>query len=612
MANAVMLAAGEVFAGRYKIVRLIAPGGMGAVFEARHLGTEQHVALKLLWPHVLAVDSAREKFELEAKVAARVQSDHIVHVFDAGFDAESHTPYLVMELLSGGTLAALVEREGPQSRTATLHLLEQVARGLDAAHGLVDEKGRAAPIIHRDLKPENLLWCTRPGGTQVIKILDFGIAKVLSESRNMSHEVRGTPLYMAYEQVVAGRLSPQTDVWALGLIAYFLLTGQLFWKSAADPDAGIAALFAEIVSLPIPSAQARMREQRLSIELPDAFDAWLARCLDRAPHHRFQSAGAAIIALETALRGGSNFRSYSKLAHTFPDPSPQRAATRSERDAASGPGPVSDGRPSFGRRTARWTGGTVGAAPVMPGSIGSGSIGFGSIGSGSIGSGSIGSGSIGSGSMRSLPALERRVLPAASRWSERRWLVMSGVVVGVASFLGFGLLLRPSSAPGGSGESGEPAAVPAEATTLVEPTATSRAPRPSTTVAPLRTDPIGIRPVTAEDDLGGGVLAPGFSESRAREAREAAPREPRPSPAPVERLSPDPAPRSPAPAAAPPPAASAPSPKVGKPPAASAGVAARAPLTSKPPPPAPVPVDPPKPSPQPAETEAPINPFDMR
>src|SRR5262245_6050502 len=107
-----MLEPGQIFAGRYRVIRLIAPGGMGAVFEAEHTGTERHVALKLLWPHVMAVQSAREKFEFEAKVAARVQSEHIVHVLDAGYDEATRSPYLVMELLPGGTLAELVEQEG--------------------------------------------------------------------------------------------------------------------------------------------------------------------------------------------------------------------------------------------------------------------------------------------------------------------------------------------------------------------------------------------------------------------------------------------------------------------------------------------------------------------
>ena len=145
-----------MFAGRYRIVRHLADGGMGAVFEAEHVGTEARVALKLLWPHVVQVAAARKRFELEAKVAARVNSEHIVKVLDAGVDPESRSPYLVMELLTGSTLAARVSREGPLPPSTAVTLMRQVARGLDAAHGYTSPEGAPQPIVHRDLKPENV------------------------------------------------------------------------------------------------------------------------------------------------------------------------------------------------------------------------------------------------------------------------------------------------------------------------------------------------------------------------------------------------------------------------------------------------------------------------
>jgi serine/threonine-protein kinase len=298
-----MLEPGQVFAGRYRIIRLIAPGGMGAVFEAEHTGTERHVALKLLWPHVMELKSSRDKFEFEAKVAARVQSEHIVHVLDAGFDEPTRSPYLVMELLPGGTLAQFVQERGRIGPELTVQLLLQVAKGLDAAHGLRNAEGSRTPIVHRDLKPENLMLVMRQNALPLVKILDFGISKLLSESRSTSHEIRGTPMYMAYEQVSAERISPQTDIWALGLIAYFMLTGRSYWRSANDPEATMEALFMEIVLLPLAPASVRLREQNPDIELPPAFDGWLARCIDRAPERRFESASAAIISLDAVLRG---------------------------------------------------------------------------------------------------------------------------------------------------------------------------------------------------------------------------------------------------------------------------------------------------------------------
>ncbi len=296
-----MLEPGQIFATRYRVIRTVAHGGMGAVFEAQHTTTERRVALKLLWPHVLSVDSAREKFELEAKISARLSNPHIVEVLDAGVDEATRSPYLVMELLAGNTLAGHIKQHGALNPCEALELLGQAAVGLDAAHGYRDAQGRAMPIVHRDLKPENLFISQGPGTGARLKILDFGIAKVLSESTQLSQEVRGTPLYMAYEQVIAGALSPQTDIWALGLIAHVLLTGRGYWRAASNPGAGIQALFAEIVTLPLQAPRERLREGGETTTLPAGYDAWLLRCLDRDPKARFESAGAAVRELAEVL-----------------------------------------------------------------------------------------------------------------------------------------------------------------------------------------------------------------------------------------------------------------------------------------------------------------------
>src|SRR5688500_5274471 len=249
--EACLLEPGQIFASRYRVIRRIAEGGMGAIFEAEHTATERRVALKLLFPHIMSVASARAKFELEAKVSARVNSPFIVEVLDAGFDEATQSPYLVMELLNGATLAAYVRDKGRLDFDHALPLLQQVAHGLDAAHGYKEANGSTKPIVHRDLKPENLFVTRQHDGTSRVKILDFGIAKVLGDTGNVSQEVRGTPLYMAFEQVTAGPLSPQTDVWALGLITYYVLTGRRYWRSAEQPGAGVQSLFAEILTLPM-------------------------------------------------------------------------------------------------------------------------------------------------------------------------------------------------------------------------------------------------------------------------------------------------------------------------------------------------------------------------
>jgi serine/threonine protein kinase len=291
----------QVFASRYRIVRHIADGGMGAVYEAEHLGTEARVALKVLWPQVVQAASARRRFELEAKIAARVDSEHIVKVLDAGYDPEKRTPYLVMELLIGSTLAARIKTHGPLSPILTLELMRQLARGLDSAHNYRSAEGARHPIVHRDLKPENLFVSVRADGSPLLQILDFGIAKVMSEATNVSQELRGTPLFMAFEQAAGETLSPQTDIWALGLITYHSLTGRHYWPAANRSTGSLQALFAEILTLPLPPPSRRLREDGIRLSLPRGFDGWLLRCLDRKPQQRFASAGQAVQALQQAL-----------------------------------------------------------------------------------------------------------------------------------------------------------------------------------------------------------------------------------------------------------------------------------------------------------------------
>jgi serine/threonine-protein kinase len=283
------------------VERFLARGGMGAVFVGQHVGTEQRVAIKVLWPQVLSSSDAVAKFELEAKVAARVRSEHIVHVLDAGFDDETDMPFLVMELLDGATLEARVRERGSLPPREVVEVMRQVALALDKAHGNVDATGAARPIVHRDLKPENLFLTAREDGTPLVKILDFGIAKVLSETSKTTQQGRGTPLFMSNEQIAAKAVTPQTDVWALGLIAFFLLTGAPYWRAGSLAEATLVSLFAEILTEPLEAASRRAAELGSPIALPAGFDAWFARCVNRDPTARFSSAGQAASALAAAL-----------------------------------------------------------------------------------------------------------------------------------------------------------------------------------------------------------------------------------------------------------------------------------------------------------------------
>jgi serine/threonine-protein kinase len=203
------LAVGSVFAGRYRIARRIAAGGMGAVYEVIHLETERRRALKVMHAHLFQSEELRERFKREAKVAAHVDSEFIVDVFDAGVDEATGMPFLVMELLRGEELGQRLKRVGRLPVDEALLYLHQTARALDKTH--------RASIVHRDLKPANVFLCERDEDTPRVKILDFGIAKVVAEGATTGAGTQslGTPLYMAPEQFnPSAKLTGAADIYA--------------------------------------------------------------------------------------------------------------------------------------------------------------------------------------------------------------------------------------------------------------------------------------------------------------------------------------------------------------------------------------------------------------
>lgn len=284
---------GSIFAGRYRVLRRIATGGMGAVYEVSHLTTDRHFALKVMLPEFAEEPGLRERFQHEARVTARVQSEHIVETLDAGLDAATGTLYLVMELLRGEDLGDRVKKLGRLSPTEVVTYLRQAASALDKTHD--------ALIVHRDLKPENLFLTWREDGTPRLKVLDFGIAKILAESTTAKRRsaVLGTPLYMAPEQFGGVVPSPRTDVYALGLIAYTLLVGASYWDEEAT---GVDNPFAFALKAAMgPTESAVARAARRGVQLPQAFAAWFARATHRESAQRFGAASECITALAALL-----------------------------------------------------------------------------------------------------------------------------------------------------------------------------------------------------------------------------------------------------------------------------------------------------------------------
>lgn len=290
----ISLAPGSIFAQRYRIVRLIGQGGMGAVFEVVHVETERRCALKVMQPNMVDNEAMRARFRQEAKVAALVNSEHIVDVYDAGFDEGTQMPFLVMELLSGYELRQKLKKDGKFTPPEVALYLHQTALALEKTH--------RQNIIHRDLKPENLFLTFRENGSPHVKILDFGVAKFMTESASHTSATRdvGTPLFMAPEQFTMGaKPSAQTDIYALGMIAYHFLTGVSYW---ADDHGAAATIYAFAIHVVqgIPEAPT-IRARRRGVQLPPAFDTWFARATARNPEQRFQSALTAAAELADAL-----------------------------------------------------------------------------------------------------------------------------------------------------------------------------------------------------------------------------------------------------------------------------------------------------------------------
>ncbi len=310
---------GTVVGADYRIVSPLARGGMGEVYAAEQLSTGKQRAIKLMKPELLSDAALVARFEQEARVASRIQSEHVVEVLGAGVDRALGMPWLAMELLSGESLAQRLARQGRLPPTEVALVFSQLGHGLAAAH--------RAGIVHRDLKPENIFLArTQQVGAELkVKILDFGIAKLFGDTKTSHTGMMslGTPRYMAPEQTGGQPITPATDVWALGLIAFQALTGKLFWKHAGGAATdSVMTLMREVLFEPLVPASRRALELGVAEWLPSGFDGWFARCVAREPNERFSEAGAAVASLHQVLVGHSGVATV--VSHT---PSPIGAAS---------------------------------------------------------------------------------------------------------------------------------------------------------------------------------------------------------------------------------------------------------------------------------------------
>jgi serine/threonine-protein kinase len=275
----------------YRAVRELGGGGAGVVYEAEHLALGKRVAVKILRSILAAEPSSFERMRVEAQALARLRSPHLVDVSDFGRTADGR-PFYVMELLSGADLGRVLRRRGCLPPAEAVALARQLLAGLAVAH--------RAGVVHRDVKLENLFLCERPEGTPLLKILDFGIAKVLPGAegieppsvRTGEGAVLGTPRFMSPEQALGREVDERADVYAAGLVLYELLTGR-------DPfhhiDGTDSLLRAHVSEAPPPPSQVAPQP------IEPALDDVVMRAMAKRPEDRYGSAGELSAALGHAM-----------------------------------------------------------------------------------------------------------------------------------------------------------------------------------------------------------------------------------------------------------------------------------------------------------------------
>jgi len=266
LAKQALLAPGSVLAGRYRILKVLGQGGMGAVYQARDQELDRVIALKVIRPELAGNPSILQRFKQELILARHVTHKNVVRIYDLG-ESEG-TRFITMEYVEGDDLRTLLRKHGKFSPSQAVEIIEQICRALEAAH--------AEGVIHRDLKPQNVM--RDPQGRVVV--MDFGLARLLeSPGMTQTGALVGTLEYMSPEQALGETLDQRSDLFAVGLIFYELLTA----KSPYKADTGIATLVKRTRESAVPVSQ-------VDPTVPKSLSMVVARCLERDPNHRYASA----------------------------------------------------------------------------------------------------------------------------------------------------------------------------------------------------------------------------------------------------------------------------------------------------------------------------------
>lgn len=277
----------RLLSGRYRLEATLGHGGMGVVYRGTDLMMKRSIAVKLIRAvdGVELDDEIAGRFLREAKNTARLQHEHIIEVFDLGRSDEGGL-YFVMELLEGESLSARLRREGKLSPETTVHIARQICEALQVAH--------TAGVVHRDLKPANIMLLSRAGDDDYVKVLDFGVAKSTAgdQDTQLTHTgmLVGTVDYMAPEQIMGKPVDGRTDVYALGVVLYKMLSGKAPFK-----DTGVPALIhAHLNTMPKPLME-------VTTGVPNELDHVVLRCLAKSPERRFESMSELARALAQAV-----------------------------------------------------------------------------------------------------------------------------------------------------------------------------------------------------------------------------------------------------------------------------------------------------------------------
>ncbi len=308
-----------IVGGRYRLLSILGDGAMGTVFLAEHVHMHKRFAIKVLHPETNRIPEVIARFEREAESAGRIDQPNVAAATDFG-QLDDGTFFLVLEYVEGRTLRQELRSEKQLDLSRAIPILTQIARALERAHHL--------GIVHRDLKPENVMLVAREGEPELVKVLDFGIAKVRPPAASPSDDIKtaltevgmvfGTPEYLAPEQALGQTIDGRADLYALGIIAYEMLTGTRPFQQA---QASQVSLLLMHISSPVPP----MRQRSTAVAVPSAVEAIVLRLLEKKPERRFSNAHSLIEALELVESAKSKPRRRFPLGSSKLTDTPRRA-----------------------------------------------------------------------------------------------------------------------------------------------------------------------------------------------------------------------------------------------------------------------------------------------